>query len=64
MVFFSRHQRRGLLAPVIAVLAMTANATLDGNPLATSDQRTLDALAIKINQDKSFPVLKAEAKAA
>ncbi|OBT73338.1 hypothetical protein VF21_08416 [Pseudogymnoascus sp. 05NY08] len=34
-----------------------------GNPLATSGQRYLDALSIKINEDHDFAFLKAEAKA-
>lgn len=64
MRFFSRNQRQGLLTPVLAALAVSTNAALDGNPLATSDQQVLDAFAIKINQDDNFTVLKAEAKAA
>ncbi|KAJ5370890.1 uncharacterized protein N7496_006982 [Penicillium cataractarum] len=64
MRFFSRHQRQGLLTHLLAALAVSTNAALDGNPLATSDQETLDAFAIKINQDDNFTVLKAEAKAA
>ncbi|KAJ5710621.1 hypothetical protein N7488_004777 [Penicillium malachiteum] len=43
-----------LISPVLA----------DGNPLATEDQRSLDELVIQINQNYSFPVLWAEAKAA
>ncbi|KAJ5433153.1 uncharacterized protein N7458_012309 [Penicillium daleae] len=64
MRFTFRNQPLGRIASVIAVLAVSANATLDGNPLATPDQQTLDALAIKISQDDNFTVLKAEAKAA
>lgn len=50
---------------ISTVFIAIARATyLKGNPLATSDQRDLDALAIQINEDNSFAILKAEAKAA
>ncbi|KAL2803351.1 hypothetical protein BJX63DRAFT_75069 [Aspergillus granulosus] len=48
----------------ICVLITRGAAGSGGNPVATTDQRDLDALAIKINNDHSFTVLKAEAKAA
>lgn len=52
----------------IAVTTFITNASAalkqEGNPLATSDQRALDTLAIQLNQENSFVVLKAEAKAA
>lgn len=64
MRLFSRPQCQGLLTPLLVALAVSTNAAPDGNPLATSDQETLDAFAIKINQDDNFTVLKAEAKAA
>jgi hypothetical protein len=53
---------------VAAIAAVTGSASAttwnSGNPLATSDQRELDALAIEISESNSFVVLKAEAKAA
>ncbi|KAJ5669204.1 hypothetical protein N7462_010274 [Penicillium macrosclerotiorum] len=56
---------RGFGVALAAVAAISANVGVgEGNPLATSDQRDLDALAIELNQNYSFPVLKAEAKAA
>ncbi|KAL4862809.1 hypothetical protein BDV12DRAFT_178364 [Aspergillus spectabilis] len=59
---------RKLAAAVTALSALTipvdAAARSVGNPLATVDQRDLDALAIEINNDHSFTVLKAEARAA
>lgn len=64
MRFFSLRHRHCLFAPAIAALAVSTYASSDRNPLATSDQHALDALAIKINQDDNFTVLKAEAKAA
>lgn len=48
---------------MIAALAVSVNASPTGNPLATPDQQALDALAIKINQDDNFTLLKAEARA-
>ncbi|KAJ5125282.1 uncharacterized protein N7443_008358 [Penicillium atrosanguineum] len=54
-----------LQVAVTAFIAIASATTeLEDNPLATLDQRDLDALAIQINQDNSFVVLKAEAKAA
>ncbi|KAL5334689.1 hypothetical protein BJX70DRAFT_411111 [Aspergillus crustosus] len=50
-----------LCAVVATVHAAPQSAS---NPLATEDQRTLDAIAIEINNDHSFKVLKAEAKTA
>ncbi|KAJ6020777.1 hypothetical protein N7540_006281 [Penicillium herquei] len=50
--------------PFIAGLAFMSPVLADGNPLATEDQRNLDELVIQINQNYSFPVLWAEAKAA
>lgn len=64
MRIFSRHQRQGLLIPALAALVVSTNAASDGNPLATSDQQTLDAFSIKISQDHKFTLLNAEAKAA
>lgn len=49
---------------MIAALAVSVNALPTGNPLATPDQQALNALAIKINQDDNFTVLKAKGKAA
>ncbi|PYH79078.1 hypothetical protein BO82DRAFT_316180 [Aspergillus uvarum CBS 121591] len=65
MAAFSSPRALGSTAALIASLGSLAAAlSVSGNPLATSDQRDLDALAIEIYQDNSFPVLKAEAKAA
>ncbi|KAJ5778081.1 hypothetical protein N7520_001327 [Penicillium odoratum] len=50
-------------AAVIALFLATTSAAYS-NPLATSDQRDLDDLALQIYQNNSFTVLKAEAKAA
>ncbi|KAJ5747364.1 uncharacterized protein N7511_009060 [Penicillium nucicola] len=54
------------IVATIAAITGSASATTGngGNPLATQDQRELDALAIEINEDNGFVVLKAEAKAA
>lgn len=52
---------RGLGAFAAATITVAANS--GGNPLATLDQRDLDALAIKINEEHDFAFLKAEAKA-
>lgn len=49
---------------VFALGAFYASAVIAGNPLATSDQKELDALAIKLSQDYKFTILKGEAKAA
>jgi hypothetical protein len=57
MKFFA--QTLGTVA--VATIAVASNS--GGNPLATSDQRDLDALSIKINEDHDFAFLKAEAKA-
>lgn len=46
-------------SPLLATTYKTGS-----NPLATAEQRDLDALAIKISQDQSFSVLKGEAKLA
>ena len=64
MKFFFQRHRPCLIATVIAALAVSVNASPTGNPLATSDQQTLNALAIKINQDDNFTLLKAKGKAA
>jgi hypothetical protein len=50
----------------LVALAAAASAALqdNANPLATSDQRDLDTLAIKISEDYGFVILKGEAKAA
>lgn len=54
---------RGL--QVVALAAAASAASQDnGNPLATADQRDLDTLAIKVNNDYGFVILKGEAKAA
>lgn len=56
-------------SPVSQTLGAVAAATIaiasnsGGNPLATLDQRDLDALSIKLNEDHDFAFLKAEAKA-
>jgi hypothetical protein len=59
---------RKLATAVTALCAVVANTNAAprsvANPLATEDQRALDTLAIEINNDHSFPVLKASAKAA
>ncbi|KAJ6000593.1 hypothetical protein N7481_001002 [Penicillium waksmanii] len=49
---------------VLTVVMTCANAVIADNPLATPDQKELDALAIKLNQKYDFVVLKAEAKVA
>ncbi|KFY15352.1 hypothetical protein V492_02042 [Pseudogymnoascus sp. VKM F-4246] len=56
---FSVSQTLGVVAA--ATFATASNS--GGNPLATLDQRDLDALAIKINEDHDFAILKSEAKA-
>ncbi|KAK4031418.1 hypothetical protein C8A01DRAFT_21351 [Parachaetomium inaequale] len=53
-----------IIGTTAAFIAAAEGAGNVGNPLATSDQAYLDALAIKINNAYGFPVLKAEAKAA
>jgi hypothetical protein len=60
-----RHTLATAVTALCAVVA-TANAVPRSvaNPLATEDQRVLDALAIEINNGHNFPVLKASAKAA
>jgi hypothetical protein len=55
---------RGLGASVVAALTVSATPESSENPLATTDQQSLDALAIEISNDDHFVVLKAEAKAA
>lgn len=50
-------------AVVVALFFLGDTGTAE-NPLATSDQRDLDDLAIQIYKNNSFVVLKAEAKAA
>jgi hypothetical protein len=49
---------------VLAVVMACASAVIADNPLATPDQKELDALAIELNQNYDFVVLKAEAKVA
>ncbi|KAJ5403462.1 hypothetical protein N7509_003333 [Penicillium cosmopolitanum] len=49
---------------VLTVAMTCASAVVANNPLATPDQKELDSLAIKLNQNYDFVVLKAEAKAA
>lgn len=56
---------RGLGVVVVAVATLTSSGTAakqEGNPLATWDQRNLDALAIQINNEEHFVTLKAKAK--
>ncbi|KAJ5949049.1 hypothetical protein N7454_000633 [Penicillium verhagenii] len=48
---------------IVALLLSSTGAAYE-NPLATTDQRNLDDLAIQIYQNNTFTVLKAEAKAA
>ncbi|KAB8276390.1 hypothetical protein BDV30DRAFT_235841 [Aspergillus minisclerotigenes] len=60
---------QGLVTVAVAVTSTAwgvraASEATTGNPLATSDQQELDALAIQIYQDYPFTVLKAEAKVA
>ncbi|WP_082742178.1 hypothetical protein [Burkholderia sp. MSMB1078WGS] len=65
MILQSSKLKQALLATSsAAVLAMLAVPALGSSPLATDDQFTLDALAVRIDRDNSYPVLKAEAKAA
>nr|WKF61454.1 hypothetical protein HUO10_005985 [Paraburkholderia busanensis] len=52
------------IASVTAVLATSAAPALAVSPLVTADQISLDTLAVQVNQDNGYPVLKAEAKAA
>lgn len=52
-----------ILAATTLVAPTTAAPESGANPLATLDQRNLDELSIKINEDQGFVVLKAEAKA-
>lgn len=53
----------GHFAGVVTIAAAIGGVHAN-NPLATSDQQALDALAIDIYKENSFPVLKAEAKGA
>ena len=53
-----------IIGATATFIAAAEGAGNTGNPLATSDQAYLDALAININNAYGFPVLKAEAKAA
>ncbi|KAB8255665.1 hypothetical protein BDV32DRAFT_161691 [Aspergillus pseudonomiae] len=67
MKFFPVPQGLAIAAVAVTSAAWSVRAvpeTPTGNPLATSDQQELDALAIQIYQDYPFTVLKAEAKAA
>ncbi|RAL08245.1 uncharacterized protein BO97DRAFT_473160 [Aspergillus homomorphus CBS 101889] len=65
MKTFSLPQALGSIAVALATFS-SAKAEYIGyeNPLATLDQRSLDALAIEIYQNNSFIVLKAEANVA
>ncbi|RAO74129.1 uncharacterized protein BHQ10_010141 [Talaromyces amestolkiae] len=58
--------RRLEVVVAIATIIGSVRASSEnyGNPLATSDQKALDALAIELFETWSFPVLQAEAKAA
>jgi len=55
--------RPAALAALLVVLPLSA-VWAAPSPLATDEQRTLDARAVALNQADGFPVLKAEAKAA
>lgn len=61
MKFIAVSQRLGAVAAATITIVVASNS--GGNPLATLDQRDLDALSIKINEDHDFAILKAEAKA-
>lgn len=58
---FARSLRVAGVAALFAALAVPVQAA---SPLATADQVALDALAVQINRNNGYPVLKAEAKAA
>jgi len=58
----SRHALR--MTFVAGAIAAAVLPALAASPLVTADQATLDALAVKVNKDNGYPVLKAEAKAA
>jgi hypothetical protein len=62
MKAFSVHRVIGIVAAITG--SVQAASESYGNPLATSDQQALDALAIELFESWSFPVLQAEAKAA
>ncbi|PYH43475.1 uncharacterized protein BP01DRAFT_358467 [Aspergillus saccharolyticus JOP 1030-1] len=53
-----------LVAMIAAINPGSASSSLSENPLATPDQKILDALAIEIYQNNTFTVLQAEAKLA